>query len=110
MRDSLCRAAIRTAGGVAAFVGRGTDLCRGARGIIPGMKDNGPHDEGRLVSELATRVGTLGVELADVAGNLEEVADHTGASPELQFREFRFKSHKLAVLGEFERVTLVSQL
>ena len=30
-------------------------------------------DDARLVSELATRIGSLGVELADVAGNLEEV-------------------------------------
>jgi methyl-accepting chemotaxis protein len=37
------------------------------------MNDSGPDDRGHLVSELAARVGTLGVELADVAGNLEEV-------------------------------------
>jgi methyl-accepting chemotaxis protein len=35
------------------------------------MNDRAPEDQ--LVSELASRVGTLGVELADVAGNLDEV-------------------------------------
>ena len=52
------------------------------------MKDSGSADEGRLVSELASRVGTLGVELADVAGNLEEVTarvtNQAGQFKELQ--------------------------
>src|SRR5215475_13019504 len=30
-------------------------------------------DSARLVSELGARIGTLGVEVADIAGNLEEV-------------------------------------
>src|SRR5258708_6309753 len=33
-----------------------------------------PSDSERLVDELANRIGGLGVELADVAGNLQEVA------------------------------------
>ena len=52
------------------------------------MKDNGPQDEGRLVSELASRVGTLGVELADVAGNLEEVT-HRVTNQAGQFKELQ---------------------
>ena len=60
----------------------------GAPGIIQGMKDNGPQDEGRLVSELASRVGTLGVELADVAGNLEEVT-HRVTNQAGQFKELQ---------------------
>jgi methyl-accepting chemotaxis protein len=52
------------------------------------MKDNGPRDEGRLVSELASRVGTLGVELADVAGNLEEVTNRV-TNQAGQFKELQ---------------------
>ncbi len=52
------------------------------------MKDNGSQDEGRLVSELASRVGTLGVELADVAGNLEEVA-HRVTNQAGQFKQLQ---------------------
>src|SRR5260370_19139908 len=44
-----------------------------------------PSPSARLVDQLASRIGTLGVELADVAGNLQEVAgrvssqaDHSG--------------------------------
>src|SRR5258707_13696695 len=33
-----------------------------------------PPDSERLVDQLANRIGGLGVELADVAGNLQEVA------------------------------------
>jgi methyl-accepting chemotaxis protein len=33
----------------------------------------------RLVDQLADRIGTLGVELADVAGNLQEVAGHVSS-------------------------------
>src|ERR1700675_3535101 len=33
-----------------------------------------PSDAERLVDRLANRIGSLGVELADVAGNLKEVA------------------------------------
>jgi methyl-accepting chemotaxis protein len=34
----------------------------------------GPSDSERLVDQLANKIGGLGVELADVAGNLQEVA------------------------------------
>jgi methyl-accepting chemotaxis protein len=52
------------------------------------MNDAGPDDSGRLVSELAARVGSLGVELADVAGNLEEVTKRVTAQAE-QFQELQ---------------------
>src|SRR5215475_7592078 len=45
-------------------------------------------DSGRLVSELAARVGSLGVELADVAGNLEEVTQRVTNQAE-QFKELQ---------------------
>jgi methyl-accepting chemotaxis protein len=37
------------------------------------MSDNFEIDSARLVAELAGRIGSLGVEVADIAGNLEEV-------------------------------------
>jgi len=37
------------------------------------MSGNVEIDSARVVSELAARIGTLGVEVADIAGNLEEV-------------------------------------
>jgi methyl-accepting chemotaxis protein len=49
------------------------------------MNVSGSEDEGRLASELASRVGTLGVELADVAGNLEEVTNRVANQAE-QFK------------------------
>lgn len=52
------------------------------------MNDSGPLDSGRLVSELAARVGSLGVELADVAGNLEEVTHRVSNQAE-QFKELQ---------------------
>jgi methyl-accepting chemotaxis protein len=52
------------------------------------MNDSGTDDSGRLVSELAARVGSLGVELADVAGNLEEVTNRVGNQAE-QFKELQ---------------------
>jgi methyl-accepting chemotaxis protein len=42
----------------------------------------------RLVAELASRIGSLGVELADVAGNLEEVTDRV-ANQAAQFEEMQ---------------------
>ncbi len=38
----------------------------------------GPSDAERLVDRLADRIGGLGVELADVAGNVQEVASRVG--------------------------------
>jgi methyl-accepting chemotaxis protein len=52
------------------------------------MKDSGPSDSGRLVSELASRVGSLGVELADAAGNLEVVTQRVSNQAE-QFKELQ---------------------
>jgi len=52
------------------------------------MNESGSENEGRLVSELASRVGTLGVELADVAGNLEEVTKRVTNQAE-QFKELQ---------------------
>ena len=47
-----------------------------------------PSDSERLVDQLANRIGGLGVELADVAGNLQEVAgrvsDQSGRFGHLQ--------------------------
>ena len=37
------------------------------------MSGNVEIDSARLVAELAARIGSLGVEVADIAGNLEEV-------------------------------------
>lgn len=45
----------------------------------------GGGDDSALVNELATRIGSLGVELADVAGNLEEVT-HRVANESEQFK------------------------
>jgi methyl-accepting chemotaxis protein len=52
------------------------------------MNGAGPDDSGRLISELAARVGSLGVEVADVAGNLEEVTKRVTAQAE-QFKELQ---------------------
>src|SRR3982074_308098 len=52
------------------------------------MNGAGPDDNERLVSELAARVGSLGVELADVAGNLEEVTSRVTNQAE-QFKELQ---------------------
>src|SRR3954468_25098812 len=45
----------------------------------------GGGDDSAMVNELATRIGSLGVELADVAGNLEEVT-HRVANESEQFK------------------------
>ena len=52
------------------------------------MNESGSEAEGQLVSELASRVGTLGVELADVAGNVEEVTTRITNQAE-QFKELQ---------------------
>jgi methyl-accepting chemotaxis protein len=41
-----------------------------------------PSDSERLVDQLANRIGGLGVELADVAGNLQEVAGRVSTQSE----------------------------
>ena len=45
-------------------------------------------DRDHLIAELANRVGSLGVELADVAGNLEEVTNRLANQSE-QFKELQ---------------------
>jgi methyl-accepting chemotaxis protein len=45
-----------------------------ARPATPDRAEAMPTDSERLVDQLANRIGGLGVELADVAGNLQEVA------------------------------------
>jgi methyl-accepting chemotaxis protein len=42
----------------------------------------GPSDSERLVDQLANRIGGLGVELADVAGNVQEVANRFAGQSE----------------------------
>ena len=37
------------------------------------MTGNVETDSARLIAELGTRIGSLGVEVADIAGNLEDV-------------------------------------
>ena len=48
----------------------------------------------RLVAELAARVGSLGVELADVAGNLEEVTNRVSNQAE-QFKDLQRTSETM---------------
>jgi methyl-accepting chemotaxis protein len=43
-------------------------------------------DSERVVTELASRVGTLGIEVADIAGNLEEVTSRI-SNQAAQFEE-----------------------
>jgi methyl-accepting chemotaxis protein len=52
----------------------------------PIMSGNVEIDSARLVAELAARIGTLGVEVADIAGNLEEVTTHI-SNQAAQFEE-----------------------
>ena len=52
---------------------------------LAGPDAEAPRDDSALVNELATRIGSLGVELADVAGNLEEVT-HRVANESEQFK------------------------
>ncbi len=44
--------------------------------------DNGPSTSERLVDQLADHIGGLGVELADVAGNVQEVASRVSTQSE----------------------------
>jgi len=56
---------------------------------MPTPVGRGPTDDrDHLVAELANRVGSLGVELADVAGNLEEVTNRLANQSE-QFKELQ---------------------
>src|SRR6266403_4157156 len=63
----------------------------------------------RLVSELASRIGSLGVELADVAGNLDEVSDRVSNEAE-QFKELqRAAEHMVAGNREIDRAAKGAQ-
>jgi methyl-accepting chemotaxis protein len=63
----------------------GMPMKAGARSAAP---ERSKDDTDRLVSELGSRVGSLGVELADVAGNLEEVTLRVTNQAE-QFKELQ---------------------
>jgi len=57
-------------------------------------------DSARLVSELGARIGTLGVEVADIAGNLEEVTTRI-SNQAAQFEELE-QSAQTMVSGNRE--------
>jgi methyl-accepting chemotaxis protein len=63
----------------------------------------------RLVSELASRIGSLGVELADVAGNLDEVSGRVSNESD-QFKELqRAAEHMVAGNREIDRAAKGAQ-
>ena len=63
----------------------------------------------QLVAELASRIGSLGVELADVAGNLDEVSDRVTNEAE-QFKELqRAAEHMVAGNREIDRAAQGAQ-
>ena len=54
-----------------------------------------PADDGRvLIAEMAGRVGNLGVELADISGNLDQVTERVGHQAD-QFKELRQLSKRM---------------
>jgi methyl-accepting chemotaxis protein len=63
----------------------------------------------KLVAELASRIGSLGVELADVAGNLDEVSGRVCNEAE-QFKELqRAAEHMVAGNREIDRAAKGAQ-
>jgi len=63
----------------------------------------------RLVSELASRIGSLGVELADVAGNLDEVSGRVSNESD-QFKELqRTAEHMVGGNREIDRAAKGAQ-
>jgi methyl-accepting chemotaxis protein len=63
----------------------------------------------QLVAELASRIGSLGVELADVAGNLDEVSDRVTNEAE-QFKALqRAAEHMVAGNREIDRAAQGAQ-
>ncbi len=63
----------------------------------------------QLVAELASRIGSLGVELADVAGNLDEVSGRVSNEAE-QFKELqRAAEHMVAGNREIDRAAKGAQ-
>ncbi|HZO23851.1 MAG TPA: methyl-accepting chemotaxis protein [Steroidobacteraceae bacterium] len=67
-------------------------------------------DRARLVAELGNRVGSLGVELADVAGNLEEVTNRVANQAE-QFKELQHAAQAMVAGNrEIDRAAKETQL
>src|SRR5437763_16417167 len=63
----------------------------------------------RLIAELASRIGSLGVELADVAGNLDEVS-HRVSNESEQFKDLqRTAEHMVAGNREIDRAAKGAQ-
>jgi methyl-accepting chemotaxis protein len=62
---------------------------------MPGEGDR-KVDSDRVVAELASRIGSLGVEVADIAGNLEEVTRRIAEQAE-QFRELQQTAQTMVV-------------
>ncbi len=57
--------------------------------------NRGPaEDSGTLVAELASRIGNLGVELADISGNLDEMTERVGRQAR-QFKDLRQLSERM---------------
>jgi methyl-accepting chemotaxis protein len=67
-------------------------------------------DRDRLIAELGNRVGSLGVELADVAGNLEEVTNRVANQAE-QFKELQHAAQTMVAGNrEIDRAAKETQL
>jgi methyl-accepting chemotaxis protein len=63
----------------------------------------------RLVNELASRVGSLGVEVADIAGNIDEVTKRLGDQAS-QFKELRAAAEAMATGNrEIDRAARTTQ-
>jgi methyl-accepting chemotaxis protein len=63
----------------------------------------------RLVNELASRVGSLGVEVADIAGNLDEVTKRLGDQAS-QFKELQEAAEAMAAGNrEIDRAARTTQ-
>src|ERR1700745_777298 len=73
------------------------------------MSGNVEIDSARLVAELAARIGSLGVEVADIAGNLEEVTTRI-SNQAAQFEELE-QSAQTMVSGnrEIDRASRAAQ-
>ncbi|HEY6483641.1 MAG TPA: methyl-accepting chemotaxis protein [Steroidobacteraceae bacterium] len=67
-------------------------IATGELSVAPGTVHSA--DQQTLITELATRVGSLGVELADVAGNLEDVTRRVSNQAE-QFKELQHAAERM---------------
>ena len=63
------------------------------------MSGNVEIDSARLVSELAARIGTLGIEVADIAGNLEEVTTRI-SNQAAQFEELEQSAQTMVSVNQ----------